>query len=31
MDNVPERVRQQGDLWKPLLGSRGRFALEQLL
>jgi bifunctional non-homologous end joining protein LigD len=31
MDNVPERVRKLGDLWKPLLGSRGRFALEQLL
>jgi bifunctional non-homologous end joining protein LigD len=31
MDNVPERVRKLGDLWKPLLGSRGRFALERLL
>ncbi len=31
MDNVPERVRKLGDLWKPLLGSRGRFQLEQLL
>lgn len=31
MDNVPERVRKLGDLWKPLLGSRGRFALGQLL
>jgi bifunctional non-homologous end joining protein LigD len=31
MDNVPERVRKLGDLWKPLLGSKGRFALEQLL
>jgi bifunctional non-homologous end joining protein LigD len=31
MDNVPERVRKLGDLWKPLLGSRGRFSLEQLL
>ena len=31
MDNVPERVRKLGDLWKTLLGSRGRFALEQLL
>jgi len=31
MDNVSERVRKLGDLWKALLGSRGRFALEQLL
>ena len=31
MDNVPERVRKLGDLWKPLLASRGRFALERLL
>lgn len=31
MDNVPERVRKLGDLWKPLLGSRGRFPLERLL
>jgi len=31
MDNVPGRVRKLGDLWKALLGSRGRFALEQLL
>ena len=31
MDNVPERVRSQGDLWKPLLAARERFALEQLL
>jgi bifunctional non-homologous end joining protein LigD len=31
MDNVPERVRKLGDLWKPLMGSRGRFRLEQLL
>jgi len=31
MDNVSGRVRKLGDLWKALLGSRGRFALEQLL
>ena len=31
MDNVPERVRKQGDLWKPLLAPRGRFRLEDLL
>jgi bifunctional non-homologous end joining protein LigD len=31
MDNVPARVRKLGDLWKPLLSSRGRFALEPLL
>jgi bifunctional non-homologous end joining protein LigD len=31
MDNVPERVRKLGDLWKPLLGARGRFSLEGLL
>jgi bifunctional non-homologous end joining protein LigD len=31
MDNVPARVRKLGDLWKPLLASRGRFPLERLL
>jgi bifunctional non-homologous end joining protein LigD len=31
LDNVPARVRRLGDLWKPLLASRGRFRLEQLL
>ncbi len=31
MDNVPQRVRKLGDLWKPLLGSRGRFQLERML
>jgi bifunctional non-homologous end joining protein LigD len=31
MDNVPERVRELGDPWKPLLASRGRFRLEELL
>jgi bifunctional non-homologous end joining protein LigD len=31
IDNVPERVRELGDLWKPLLGVRGRVALEKFL
>jgi bifunctional non-homologous end joining protein LigD len=31
MENVPDRVRKLGDLWKPLLSPRGRFRLEQLL
>ncbi len=31
MDNMPERVRKLGDLWKPLLAARGRFPLERLL
>jgi len=31
MDNVPGRVRQLGDLWKPLLAARGRFRLEEAL
>jgi bifunctional non-homologous end joining protein LigD len=31
MDSVPDRVRKQGDLWKPLLAPRGRFRLEDLL
>jgi DNA primase len=31
MDNVPDRVRRLGDLWKPLLEFRGRFRLEKLL
>ena len=31
IDNVPARVRAQGDLWKPLLAARGRFRLERLL
>ena len=29
--NVPERVRSQGDLWKPLLAQRGRFRLAEVL
>jgi bifunctional non-homologous end joining protein LigD len=28
IDNVPARIRKQGDLWKPLLQTRGRFRLE---
>jgi bifunctional non-homologous end joining protein LigD len=31
IDNVPARVRKLGDLWKPLLASRGRFRLEKFL
>jgi bifunctional non-homologous end joining protein LigD len=33
IDNVPARVRELGDLWKPLLaaGGRGRFDLNRLL
>ena len=31
MDNVPARVVQLGDLWKPLLSSKGRYSLEQWL
>jgi bifunctional non-homologous end joining protein LigD len=29
--NVPSRLRQHGDLWKPLLAARGRFRLEAVL
>ena len=29
--NVPERIAEVGDLWKPLLSPRGRFRLEPLL
>ncbi|HEU4721282.1 MAG TPA: non-homologous end-joining DNA ligase [Gemmatimonadaceae bacterium] len=29
--NVPVRVRELGDLWKPLLAARGRFDLERVL
>jgi bifunctional non-homologous end joining protein LigD len=28
--NVPERVARLGDLWRPVLGSRGRFNLNKL-
>ncbi len=31
LDNVPARVGRVGDLWKPLLSSRGRFRLEEVL
>jgi len=31
LDNVPDRIRQRGDLWAPLLARRGRFRLETLL
>ena len=31
MDNVPARLREVGDLWKPLLAKRGRFKLEAFL
>ena len=31
IDNVPARVRAEGDLWKPLLRARGRTDLETLL
>ncbi len=31
IDKVPERVRELGDLWKPLLAARGRVRLEKFL
>ena len=31
IDNVPVRLSKLGDLWKPLLQSRGRLRLEKLL
>ena len=31
IDNVPARIAQLGDLWKPLLASRGRFKLESVM
>ena len=31
LDNVPGRLGRLGDLWKPLLSSRGRFRLEKVL
>jgi bifunctional non-homologous end joining protein LigD len=31
IDNVPARLKKIGDLWKPLLATRGRFPLEKLL
>jgi bifunctional non-homologous end joining protein LigD len=30
LENMPARIKQVGDLWKPLLASRGRFRLETL-
>jgi bifunctional non-homologous end joining protein LigD len=29
--NVPQRVKELGDLWKPLLSMRGRFDLNAKL
>jgi hypothetical protein len=31
IDNVPKRIHQYGDLWKPLLLARGRLRLERFL
>ena len=31
MENVPERVKRLGDLWKPLLEKRGRVNLEKII
>jgi bifunctional non-homologous end joining protein LigD len=31
IENIPERVRRLGDLWKPLLSTKNRFALETML
>jgi bifunctional non-homologous end joining protein LigD len=31
IDNVPSRVKKLGDLWKPMVSSRGRFRLESYL
>jgi bifunctional non-homologous end joining protein LigD len=31
LDTVPERIRELGDLWRPLTAARGRFKLERLL
>jgi len=31
IDNVPQRIRELGDLWKPLLAPRGRYDLGRLL
>jgi bifunctional non-homologous end joining protein LigD len=31
LDNVRERIAEVGDLWKPLLGKRGRIDLRKLL
>jgi len=31
IDNVPARIEKVGDLWKPLLATRGRFKLESVM
>ena len=31
IDNAPDRIRERGDLWKPLLAEKGRFRLESLI
>ena len=31
IDNLPERLRQSGDLWHPLTLARGRVDLERVL
>ncbi len=31
IDNVPERIRREGDLWKPVREAKNRFKLETLL
>jgi len=31
LDNMAERIREVGDLWKPVLAAKGRFRLESLL
>src|SRR5688572_23014387 len=31
IDNMPERVRELGDLWEALLQAKGRFKLEKLI
>jgi bifunctional non-homologous end joining protein LigD len=31
IDNVPARLRERGDLWKPLLQNRGRFKLDRFV
>ena len=31
IDNMAERIREVGDLWKPVLAAKGRFRLESLL
>ena len=31
MENVPARIAERGDLWKPLLAAKGRFSLEKFV